>query len=106
MVAGNRYSSHLSLTANDRVITPLPLFHMNPQILSTMGTLFVGGSLTLVDRFHSRSWWQEVRAKETTHFHYLGVMPAVLMGMPEQADDGAKIYALSQGRKNDQVYLD
>ncbi|KLU60612.1 putative crotonobetaine/carnitine-CoA ligase [Peptococcaceae bacterium CEB3] len=88
LVAGNRYSSHLSLTANDRVITPLPLFHMNPQILSTMGTLFVGGSLALVDRFHSRSWWQEVRAKEATHFHYLGVMPAVLMGTPEQADDG------------------
>lgn len=87
MVAGNRYSEHLGLTANDRVLTPLPLFHMNPQILSTMGTLFVGGSLAIVDRFHPRSWWQEVRAKEATHFHYLGVMPAMLMGMPAQPND-------------------
>ncbi|WP_347490258.1 ATP-dependent acyl-CoA ligase [Desulfoscipio sp. XC116] len=88
LVAGNRYSEHLSLTANDRILTPLPFFHMNPQILSTMGTLFVGGSLAMVDRFHPKSWWQELRAKEATHFHYLGVMPAMLMGMPEQSDDG------------------
>lgn len=87
LVAGNRYSEHLGMTADDRILTPLPIFHMNPQILSTMGTLFVGGSLAIVDRFHPRSWWQELRAMEVTHFHYLGVLPAMLMGMPPQADD-------------------
>ena len=87
LLAGNRYSKHLELTAEDRVLTPLPLFHMNPQILSTMGTLFVGGSLALVDRFHPRNWWQELREKKPTFFHYLGVMPAMLMGLPPQEDE-------------------
>ncbi len=87
LVAGNRYSKHLGLTSSDRVLTPLPIFHMNPQILSVMGTLFAGASLALVDRFHPSTWWQEMRAKEATHFHYLGVMPAMLMGMHLQEDD-------------------
>jgi crotonobetaine/carnitine-CoA ligase len=85
LVAGNRYSEHLGLTASDRVLTSLPIFHMNPQILSVMGTLLC--SLALVDRFHPSTWWQEMRAKEATHFHYLGVMPAMLMGMRIQEDD-------------------
>lgn len=87
LVAGYRYSTHLGLTSEDRVLTPLPIFHMNPQILSTMGTLFVGGSLALVDRFHPSSWWQELREKEITFFHYLGVMPAMLMGQPPRPED-------------------
>lgn len=84
---GYRYSKHLGLTANDRVLNPLPLFHMNPQILTTMGTLFVGGSMVLVDRFHPSTWWRELREKGANFFHYLGVMPAMLMGFPAQADD-------------------
>lgn len=87
LVAGKRYSEHLGLTSSDRILTPLPIFHMNPQILSTMGTLFAQGSLAIVDRFHPGNWWQELRAKEVTHFHYLGVMPAMLMGLSAQPDD-------------------
>jgi crotonobetaine/carnitine-CoA ligase len=87
LLAARVYSRVLGLGPDDRVLTPLPLFHMNPQILSTMGTLLVGGSLVLVDRFHPRSWWDEVRRTGPTVFHYLGVMPAMLMGLPERPDD-------------------
>ncbi|MDI6914218.1 MAG: AMP-binding protein [Desulfitobacteriaceae bacterium] len=87
LLAGNRYAKHLGLSVHDRVLTPLPLFHMNPQILSTMGTLFAGGSLAVLDRFHPSTWWQELRDKQPTFFHYLGVMPAMLMGMSAQPDD-------------------
>jgi len=87
LLAARVYTRVLGLGADDRVLTPLPLFHMNPQILSTMGTLLVGGSLVLLDRFHPRSWWDSVRETRPTVFHYLGVMPAMLMGLPESADD-------------------
>jgi crotonobetaine/carnitine-CoA ligase len=87
LVGGQVYRRALGLAADDRVLTPLPLFHMNPQILSTMGTLLCGGSLVLVDRFHPSTWWTEVRRTRPSVFHYLGVMPAMLMGLPEQPDD-------------------
>ena len=41
LIAGYRYAQNMNRTEQDCVITPLPLFHMNPQILSTMGTLWV-----------------------------------------------------------------
>ena len=87
LVGGQVYRRAIGLTADDRVLTPLPLFHMNPQILSTMGTLMSGGSLVLVDRFHPSTWWDEVRRTRPSVFHYLGVMPAMLIGLPERPDD-------------------
>jgi crotonobetaine/carnitine-CoA ligase len=87
LLGGLVYRRVLGLTVTDRVLTPLPLFHMNPQILSTMGTLLSGGSLVLVDRFHPTRWWDEVRRTRPTVFHYLGVMPAMLIGLPERPDD-------------------
>jgi crotonobetaine/carnitine-CoA ligase len=96
-VGGTVYRRVLGLTAKDRVLTPLPLFHMNPQILSTMGTLLAGGSLVLVDRFHPSTWWDEVRRTKPTVFHYLGVMPAMLIGLPERSDDGEQPARLGIG---------
>ncbi len=87
VLAARVYVRALGLGADDRVLTPLPLFHMNPQILSVMGTLLVGGSLVLVDRFHPTTWWDVVRRTRPTVFHYLGVMPSMLMGLPERSDD-------------------
>lgn len=81
---------HCALTFNgERMITPLPLFHMNALACSTMGMVAVGGCLTVIDRFHPKSWWQSVREAQATVVHYLGVMPAMLMGAPEAADDRA-----------------
>jgi crotonobetaine/carnitine-CoA ligase len=97
IIGGHVYRRALGLTADDRVLTPLPLFHMNPQILSTMGTLMSGGSLVLVDRFHPSTWWDEVRRTKPTVFHYLGVMPAMLIGLPERADDAEQPARLGVG---------
>ncbi|MFO1134915.1 MAG: AMP-binding protein [Rhodoblastus sp.] len=71
----------------ERMITPLPLFHMNAMACSTAGMLSVGGCLTFVDRFHPKSWWSSVRESRATMLHYLGVMPAMLMAAPEQPSD-------------------
>jgi acyl-CoA synthetase (AMP-forming)/AMP-acid ligase II len=73
----------------ERLITPLPLFHMNAMCFSFMGMLQVGGCLIVVDRFHPSTWWDDVRDSRATCLHYLGVMPSILMGLPERADDQA-----------------
>ncbi|MCC8952453.1 ATP-dependent acyl-CoA ligase [Bradyrhizobium sp. Pear77] len=71
----------------ERMITPLPLFHMNAMAVSLMAMLSVGGSLTMLDRFHPRSWWKSVRDSRATCLHYLGVMPSMLMGAPPTHED-------------------
>lgn len=63
----------------ERMLTPLPLVHMNAMAYSTMAMLLTGGCLIPLDRFHPTSWWSSVRESRATVVHYLGVMPAMLM---------------------------
>lgn len=85
--AGRWYAAlgHLCTVRPDaeRVITPLPLSHMNAMAFSTMVVLTAGGCLVQLDRFHPGSWWRSVRDSRATIVHYLGVMPAMLLGAPE-----------------------
>ena len=71
----------------ERLITPLPLSHMNAMATSAMGMITTGGCIVQLDRFHPSSWWQSVRESGATVVHYLGVMPAILLGLPESRDD-------------------
>lgn len=66
----------------ERLLTPLPTFHVNAMGHSFMGMLSCGGAQIIVDRFHPRSWWQDAVETGATCFHYLGVMPAILMELP------------------------
>lgn len=77
----------MALGPDPRMLTPLPLFHMNALACSFMAMLHAGGCLILLDRFHPRTWWQSVRESRATCIHYLGVMPSILMGMPETPSD-------------------
>lgn len=73
----------------ERMLSPLPLTHMNALAVSTMCMITSGGCLTLLDRFHPRTWWDSVRESRATIVHYLGVMPAMLLGAPSAASDRA-----------------
>jgi len=74
-------------TGEERLITPLPLVHMNAMACSSMGMMMSGGCLIQMDRFHPSNWWQAVRESRATVIHYLGVMPAILLKLPEGNDD-------------------
>ena len=79
---------HCAMGADEeRMLTPLPLFHMNALACSVIATITAGSCLTVLDRFHPRTWWQSVKASRATIVHYLGVMPPMLMGPPEHPDD-------------------
>jgi acyl-CoA synthetase (AMP-forming)/AMP-acid ligase II len=73
----------------ERLITPLPLFHMNALAVSTVAMILTGGCVVQLDRFHPRSWWQEVALSHATIVHYLGVMPAILLAQPPGPYDRA-----------------
>jgi acyl-coenzyme A synthetase/AMP-(fatty) acid ligase len=65
--------------ADDRLATPLPVTHMNALAVSFMAMLETRGCLIQLDRFHPSTWWHSLHASRATAFHYLGVMPALLL---------------------------
>lgn len=73
----------------ERMLTPLPLVHMNAMAYSTLAMVRTGGCLIVLDRFHPGSWWASVRESKATVVHYLGVMPAMLMKAAPSPDDRA-----------------
>lgn len=72
-----------------RVLTPLPMFHMNAMAGSTMGMVMSASCLVQLDRFHPRSFWHDVSTTRATGIHCLGVMPAMLLGLPEAPEERA-----------------
>ncbi len=91
--AGHWYAGVGGLCAlkegEERMLTPLPVFHMNAMAYSTMAMATTGGCLIVLDRFHPKSWWESVRAARATAVHYLGVMPPILMQAPALPEDRA-----------------
>src|SRR2546422_815471 len=91
--AGRRYIAEGGLCAlregEERLITPLPLFHMNALAVSTTAMILAAGCVVQLDRFHPKTWWRDVAESRATIVHYLGVMPAILMSLPESELDCA-----------------
>ncbi len=73
----------------ERLLTPFPTFHVNAMGHSFMGMLGAGGAQIILDRFHPKSWWQTAVDTGATCFHYLGVIPAILLELPETPQDRA-----------------
>jgi acyl-coenzyme A synthetase/AMP-(fatty) acid ligase len=71
----------------DRLITPLPMTHMNAMACSTLGMVLSGGCIIALDRFHPRSWWRTVRDSKATIMHSLGVMPTMLLGLDASPEE-------------------
>ncbi|HEX2565412.1 MAG TPA: AMP-binding protein [Burkholderiales bacterium] len=90
---GRRYLDEGGLCAvregEERLITPLPLFHMNALAVSTTAMILSAGCVIQLERFHPKSWWREVAESGATIVHYLGVMPAMLLNLPEGPHDRA-----------------
>ena len=86
---GQRYLDEGDLCSirpgEERLITPLPLFHMNALAVSTSAMILSAGCLIQLDRFHPRTWWRDVAETGATIVHYLGVMPAILNAQEDDA---------------------
>jgi len=86
---GRRYVEEGGLCAlrdgEERLITPLPLFHMNALAVSTTAMILKAGCIVQLDRFHPKTWWRDVIDSRATIVHYLGVMPAILLSQPVES---------------------
>jgi len=63
----------------ERILNPLPLFHMNAQAVAATCAILTANCLAQPDRFSPSRWWQDVVSSQATIIHYLGVMPPLLL---------------------------
>ena len=85
--------------SGERVLNPLPVFHMNCGINTFMAMILSRNCLVLPDRFHASTWWADIAGSQATAMHYLGVMPpALIKQAPSPLDRAHQVrWALGAG---------
>jgi crotonobetaine/carnitine-CoA ligase len=86
-MAGEGFPFWMELTAADRMMTSLPLFHVNAPAYSVLGSLACGAGLVLLERFSAGDFLNAARRHGATEFNAIGAMLEILMRQPERADD-------------------
>jgi len=86
-MAGEGFPWWLGLTAEDRLMTSLPLFHLNAPAYSVLGSVVARASLVLLPRFSASSFLESARRHGATEFNAIGAMLEILMRRPERPDD-------------------
>jgi acyl-CoA synthetase (AMP-forming)/AMP-acid ligase II len=65
----------LRLTAADRVLSSLPLYHVNGQCVAMVSPVLAGGSIVLPRRFSVSQWWPLVDRYRPT---WLNMVPTII----------------------------
>ncbi|QEA39202.1 AMP-binding protein [Pistricoccus aurantiacus] len=84
VVAGgmNTVEAH-ALSAEDRALCVLPLYHINAEIVTVIAPLISGGSVVMPHRFSTRSFWELLRDYQCTWF---SVVPTIVAYLLERGD--------------------
>lgn len=87
VLTGEGFCRWMGITADDRLMTMLPLFHINAQAYSTMGALAAGASLALIPRFTVSRFWDLARQYRATEINIIGSMLVMLWKQPPSPSD-------------------
>jgi long-chain acyl-CoA synthetase len=88
-------SEWLGFTEDDRLLTVMPLFHMNAVSVTTMSALYAGGSTVVSPKFSASHFWQIISDYQITSFGSVATMLSMLLS---KYPDG-----VPQGLKTDQL---
>lgn len=87
VMAGEGFPYWMELSADDRLMTSLPLFHVNAPAYSVLGSLACGAGLVLLPKFSASRFLDAARRYGATEFNAIGAMLEILMRLPEHEDD-------------------
>jgi acyl-CoA synthetase (AMP-forming)/AMP-acid ligase II len=73
--AGEAVANAQALTSDDRVLSSLPLYHINGQCIATVAPLVSGGSIVMPHRFSVSQWWGWAERYRPT---WLNVVPTII----------------------------
>ena len=72
-------SEWLNFTESDRLLTIMPLFHMNAVSVTTMSALYAGGSTVVSPRFSASQFWNIISDYQITSFGSVATMLSMLL---------------------------
>ncbi|MBV9593863.1 MAG: AMP-binding protein [Actinobacteria bacterium] len=75
LYVARQVASHNGLTPADRGFNPLPLFHINAEVVGLLASLVAGATLVLDRRFHRAGFWATVAERRIT---WINAVPAIL----------------------------
>ena len=74
VLTGLAFPRWLGLGSKDRLLTCLPLSHINAQAYSTMGAIGAAATLILQEKFSLSTFWDQARENKATEFNSVGAM--------------------------------
>jgi len=86
-MAGVGFPFWMGLDESDRLMTSLPLFHINAPAYSMLGSVAARASFVLLPRFSGSGFIDAARRYGATEFNAIGAMIEILMRQPEREDD-------------------
>jgi long-chain acyl-CoA synthetase len=90
LAAGGAVATSLALGPTDRVLSSLPLYHINGQCIATVAPLVSGGSIVMPHRFSVSQWWPLVARYRPTWLNVVPTIIAYLLNGPELAAEQAQ----------------
>jgi len=87
------------LSVDDRVLSSLPLYHINGQCIATLSPIVSGGSIVMPHRFSASQWWPLVERYRPTWLNMVPTIIAYLLNGPDlTAAQAAACRAIRFGR--------
>jgi len=86
VAAGYAVSAALELTPADRVLSSLPLYHVNGLCIATISPLISGGSIVVPHRFSVSQWWPTIERFSPTWLNMVPTIVAYLLNGPDLTD--------------------
>jgi long-chain acyl-CoA synthetase len=83
----------VKMTAEDRLLCILPLFHVNAQVVTTLAPLYAGASMVLMEAFSPKKFLAALERYRATAFSGVPTVYAILNNQPD-----AEQYDLSKLR--------
>ncbi|WP_067464366.1 AMP-binding protein [Actinomadura macra] len=85
--AGEMVVRSYLLDDTDRLLTALPLYHLNAQALSMLAALTAGGTLIVLESYHASAFWARIREYDATQTSLVGMLVRTLLAQPPAATD-------------------
>ncbi|MDQ2745863.1 MAG: AMP-binding protein [Acidobacteriota bacterium] len=90
----------MNFTAADRLLTIMPLFHMNAVSVTTLTALFASASTVVSPKFSASRFWQIIEDYRITSFGSVATMLSMLLKSEPPALAGGLIQNKSDGQHN------
>ena len=81
--AGRAVVEAQAMTSADRVLSSLPLYHINGQCIATVSPVVSGGSIVMPHRFSVSQWWTLVERYRPTWLNMVPTIIAYLLNGPD-----------------------